>query len=159
MFRDGRQRLGYKAMFPFEPFGFERVLLNEIICIFFLSLHSNIVSLTLSSSLTISVDLFLLYIDLTGSRIRSCNAVHLQQEKEDIKYGFLAFNSSVFSLIQHRFLMSFQGTACLLLTMLVTKPKQVILEYLTSSSANSLRICICANPTRADSLSAFQTIQ
>lgn len=49
-----------------------------------------------------------------------------------------------------RFLMSFK---CLLLTMVITKPKQatiVVLKYLTS---NSLRISNCAYPTQAHSFS------
>lgn len=107
-----------------------------------MSFHLNIISLTLSFSPAISMDLFLLYIDLIGSIIRSHNEAHLQQEKEDIKYGFRAFDRSVLALIYHTFVVSFQGNAYLLLTILVTKTKQVtifILKYLTSWTANSVR--------------------
>lgn len=91
-------------------------------------------------------------------QILYCNAVHLEQEKEDIKYGFWAFNSSVLTFIWCRFLMSFQGTACLLLTVSVTKPELVlifILKYLTSSYANSLIVSTCAYLIQADYLPAF----
>ena len=66
--------------------------------------------------------------------------IHKQHGKEGINLAFGLLRA--LSFFQHRFLTAFQCTAHLLLTMWVTKPKQVIifaLKYLTPSSAHSLR--------------------
>lgn len=66
--------------------------------------------------------------------------IHMQHRKEGINLAFGLLRA--LSFIQHTFLTAFQCTVHLLLTMWVTKPKQVIiftLKYLTSSSAHSLR--------------------